>query len=319
MGRKMFRKKSFTIMTWNLYVGADITPLIGKMPNQVPEAVTEVFNQLRQTDFLTRAKSIAEQIYQTKPDLIGLQEVALLTVQFPRIKRVIDFLRILLKELKKLGLKYDVIAINENSKISLPSSKGNIIGLLDRDVILARDESPMEFSNIQENNFKTNLAAPIGNQLFTILRGWSSVDISIADQKFKLVNTHLEAYSTIIRMGQAIELLLKESVAADIPVVFVGDFNSNAERNVGLTYSFLSAVGFSDAWDIAGNGAGYTAIQDPDLLNSTSNLDERIDFILFQDGFNVQKIDTVGDKQKDRTSSGLWPSDHAGVVATFEF
>lgn len=109
----MSRKKSFTIMTWNIYLGADVTPLIGTMPNQVPE-----------------------------PDLIGLQEVALLIVKSLRITRMIDFLSILLQELKRLGLNYNVVAINKNTKIRLPSSRRNIIGLLDRDVILVRDKSP---------------------------------------------------------------------------------------------------------------------------------------------------------------------------------
>jgi len=28
-------------------------------------------------------------------------------------------------------------------------------------------------------------------------------------------------------------------------------------------------------------------------------------------------VEVVGDEQADRTASGLWPSDHASVVATF--
>ena len=52
-------------------------------------------------------------------------------------------------------------------------------------------------------------------------------------------------------------------------------------------------------------------------------LDQRIDFILVRDeeGRSDESIlesvfaIVVGDELEDRTPSGLWPSDHAGVVA----
>ena len=36
---------------------------------------------------------------------------------------------------------------------------------------------------------------------------------------------------------------------------------------------------------------------------------------MFQGNFEVKDIGIVGNSQNDRTISGLWPSDHAGVVA----
>lgn len=44
-----------------------------------------------------------------------------------------------------------------------------------------------------------------------------------------------------------------------------------------------------------------------------SGLNRRIDFILFENGWEPEKADLVGEEQDDRTSTGLWPSDHAGV------
>lgn len=310
---KGFKKNYFTIMTWNIYFGADLTPLINTSPEEVPEAVTEVFNQFQETDFQARSKSIAKQICCTKPDLVGLQEVALWTVKSPTTKCVFNFLNILLEDLKELNLDYKVIAINRNFRDKLPSSTGDIIGLLDRDVILARSKSSLLFSNIQEKNFQTNLVVPVGNQPFTILRGWSSVDVSLYDNKFRIVNTHLEGESFEVRGAQAKELL-KGPGATDLPTIFIGDFNSNANRMKSPTYDMLIDAGFEDAWDIAGMGPGFTAFQARDLLNPISTLSERIDLILLRDGFSVRKINTVGDKQRDRTPCGLWPSDHAGVV-----
>ncbi|PAB56372.1 hypothetical protein CCE28_20935 [Anaeromicrobium sediminis] len=305
-------------MTWNIYFGADLTPLINTTPEQVPNTVTEVFDEFDQTDFQERSKSIAKQICEQEPDIICLQEVALWTVQSSKIIRIIDFLNILLDNLKKLDLHYNVIAVNKNFRNRLPSSKGDRIGILDRDVILVKCKSPLKFSNIKENNFETNLVVSVGNQPFTILRGWSSVDISLYGKKFRLVNTHLESESAKVRLAQATELL-KGPGATDIPLIFIGDFNSNADGMEAPTYDMLIDADFTDAWDMAGKGDGFTAVQARDLLNSISTLRERIDLILFRDSFNVKKIHTVGDEQRDRTPCGLWPSDHAGVVSTLKF
>jgi len=36
---------------------------------------------------------------------------------------------------------------------------------------------------------------------------------------------------------------------------------------------------------------------------------------MFQGDFKIKNIGLVGNSQNDRTISGLWPSDHAGIVA----
>jgi len=60
-----------------------------------------------------------------------------------------------------------------------------------------------------------------------------------------------------------------------------------------------------------------------DLTDPTRVFDQRIDFIFARN--NIPFLDepaigpvvatVVGDAQRDRTRSGLWPSDHAGIVA----
>ncbi len=63
------------------------------------------------------------------------------------------------------------------------------------------------------------------------------------------------------------------------------------------------------------NDPGYTCCQNANLLNPTSLLNERLDLILFRGPFAVSDVVLVGDDPADKTPSGLWPSDHAGVVA----
>jgi hypothetical protein len=62
---------------------------------------------------------------------------------------------------------------------------------------------------------------------------------------------------------------------------------------------------------------GFTSGQSELLDNVPSLLDHRIDDALYQPtAVEALEADVIGDELNDRTFSGLWPSDHAGVVAT---
>src|SRR5262249_40604951 len=52
------------------------------------------------------------------------------------------------------------------------------------------------------------------------------------------------------------------------------------------------------------------------LRNTTVNFTQRIDLVLYRGDLRAFDADVVGDELADRTSSGLWPSDHGGVVTT---
>jgi len=92
----------------------------------------------------------------------------------------------------------------------------------------------------------------------------------------------------------------------------IGDFNAGPGTS---TYNALIAAGFADAWGLAGVGDGFTCCQAANLQNVPSSLGSRIDLALSR-GFNVLGVDIVGEDLADRTSTNLWMSDHAGVVAT---
>lgn len=309
------------VMTWNIYFGADLSPLVNTTPEQVPEAVTEVFNQFRQTDFPQRSKSIARQICMVKPDLIGLQEAAVWTVESGCQNCRMDFICLLIQDLHELGVDYRVVSISNNFRNRLESSTGEMIGLYDRDVILCRCDSPLTFCNVQQDNYDTNMTVSIGDAPFTVLRGWCSADVCFNDRPFRCINTHLEGDSEDVRNAQTKELL-NGPCDTNLPIVLLGDFNSDAEGSCSPAYDMLIDADFRDAWDASRRcNNGYTAFQERNLLNPVSTLDERIDLVLYRnscDGFDARAADTVGDKQRDRTPCCLWPSDHAGVAAALE-
>jgi endonuclease/exonuclease/phosphatase family metal-dependent hydrolase len=320
----------FTLMTWNIYQGADLSPLFNATtPSEFVTAVGSAYNRFQATNFGERADSIADKIQETRPDLIGLQEVILLRTQIPSdgpatpaTNITLDYLQILIDTLAERGLIYEPIVVQNGTDIEVPGliSTGLVdIRLTDRDVILARaNNKDFTLSNIQGAQFaaKLPLTTPFGP--ISIPRSWVSVDVTFdKGDKARIVSTHLEPLSPIIQGLQADELLNGPG-NTHLPVVFIGDFNSNADGTGTPTYTKLIDAGFIDAWTIKGKGNGFTCCQADDLLNNDSSLTERTDLMMFRGDFKVKNIGLVGNSQNDRTISGLWPSDHAGIVATLK-
>ncbi len=54
-----------------------------------------------------------------------------------------------------------------------------------------------------------------------------------------------------------------------------------------------------------------------DLLSQAPTLTQRIDLALFTAPFSVEDIHRIGISPSNKTDTGLWPSDHSGLVATF--
>ena len=106
-------------------------------------------------------------------------------------------------------------------------------------------------------------------------------------------------------------------LATNQKVVAVGDFNTTPEGPESEAYALLTdpANGkLRDIWPTVSDEVGYTCCQAADLLNGTSEANQRIDLILTRTrAVKATSADLVGDEA--RTSGGLWASDHFGVVA----
>jgi hypothetical protein len=329
-----------TIMTRNLYLGANLDQAIAAIfsgnPDAISQAATATWASVVATNFPERAEVLADEIAHSHPQLVGLQEVSLYRTGPPDTfsdnptpaRRVrLDYLEILQQELNERDLHYAPVAVTKNFDVENPGETApgvlQDIRLTDRDVILARTDLPsseLKFSNVQTANFHTNATLPIGTtgQFVTILRGWGSVDVTSGGHKFRFINTHLEqeGFFNQVQVAQGNELL-SGPANTSLPVILVGDYNSRADGTGTPTYSNLTGAGFTDAWSVTHPGElGNTFGHEPLLLNTTPNLTQRIDLILFRGSVGAVNTEVVGDDLDDRSSpSGLWPSDHAGLIA----
>jgi endonuclease/exonuclease/phosphatase family metal-dependent hydrolase len=339
-----------TVMTYNLYLGAEIFDLVGTSPTEIPGVAGQLFADVQATDFGARAEAIAEIIAEENPALVGLQEVTLYRTQTPAdnfpgagntpaTDVAFDFLAILQAALDARGLDYRVAATTTNADVEIPSTTDGAtftdIRLTDRDAILARND--VETTGAVEANFSDAVTAPVpvGGASVPFTRGYNTVRASVEGVTFTFANAHLEvddgnpAGAALAQFGQANEL--RNALAgAPQPLVLVGDFNSAADGSgteiviteplpfTGTTYSLLTTF-YTDAAGELGV-TDDTCCQDADLLNTTSfpeaNEPKRIDLILYSGDIEPVSAEVVGDEPADRTAAGLWPSDHAGVVAT---
>lgn len=316
-------------MTRNLYVGAGFDRFlqVGSL-SELPDVAAEFWSDVWTTDFSARAGALAAEIEATGPHLVGLQEVSLFRIQSPgdfflgnlspARDTVLDYLGLLLDSLSARGVSYRVVAQSPDFDVEGPLRvAGGLddLRLTDREVILARSDVPT--AGARGGQYESALRVGSGLLSVRIRKGWASVETRVGGEEFRFVSTHLEIrkFGPEVQLAQA-EELLSEVSASDLPVVLVGDFNSAADGTTTPTYARLTGAGFGDGWAEQSPGApGLTCCHRGDLRNGSPSLQSRIDLVLFGESFDVLGVERVGADPARRTSTGLWPSDHAGVVA----
>src|SRR5581483_6122291 len=302
-------------------------------PDQIPAAMAPIYAAILATDFPARAKLLADEIVSAAPDLVGLQEVSLYRKQTPSDWRagdppnasdvMLDFLASLQDELAARGASYDVANVATNGDAELPVDDGGggafDLRLTDRDVILAR--AGVTTANATSTPYVNRLNIPIGGLTGPVLsfqRSYSTVEAVVdagmgtgaGAAHLTFATSHLEIGEVApVQIGQAQEMLAGLAKIQG-PLLLVGDFNSPATPASTTAYPLLKAQ-FHDAYGEAHPGdPGLTCCQAPDLLNATSQDDERVDLILFRGDFQIASVGLVGNDPAVRTPSGLWPTDH---------
>lgn len=309
------------VMSQNLYIGADLSRLLG---GDNPAAVLAT---VQETEYPARAAKIAEAIDDFNPDLIGLQEVSHITV-FTADKRTVlelDYLELLLDALAARGESYGLASTVEDSDVTLPIDATTFGRVVDRDVILYRKRTTT-VSDPSSANYATNFTASIGGHPIEFTRGYTGVDANVRGKAVRFVNTHLEVENApcatptgpvICQDVQAVELQ-KALASETLPTILVGDFNAEPGTTA---YGTIDNGGWTDTWRVRQAypvESGFTCCQSEKLLNVASELNQRIDHVWLSDGdFRNTAVTTtvVGDWDARKTPSGRWYSDHGGPFA----
>jgi hypothetical protein len=320
-----------TVMTRNLYLGADINRvLLAPTPDAIPAAVAGAFAVVKATDFPARARNLAWEIALARPDVLSLQEVGLWRTgpgdscvggALAATTVVQDFLQLLQAELARLGARYLVAAQVQNFDGELCAFQDGTfadVRYTDRDMLLVRADRP--FANPASGNFLARLTFPVGGAVpVEIVRGWVAADVRIAGRWVRAVGAHLEVetgpFGLVQRLqGQELVAML---AAETRPVFLAGDFNSAADGSTTPTLADIVGAGYLDPWARLRPGTpGPTCCFDEALRSGA--LTSRIDVTLARNGPRPVLTFRVGSQPWERTRSGLWPSDHAGVVTVFQ-
>jgi hypothetical protein len=341
-------------MNWNVFIGAAIEAALGVPPEQIQYAAGTAFARVLANDFASRSAAIGEEAERFRPHLIGFQEVTVFELfNGAEFVPILDYEEMLLAA---LGSDYAVAAKSQNFQtpelpVTLPDvpcfadqscapppdcafvGECLLVRLTDYDLVMARTDVATE--NPQAHRFTFNLGdGPFADPSipFPIYRGWASVDATIEGLELRFASTHLEpadlADGSIVPALEQLQRLQAEELAAtigtDLPVVSVGDYNTDAYGSSTPTYQDLLAYGFADAWSQSGDG--MTCCQMEDLSVRKSIRDRRVDLIMLRGEFGLFEpgiqgaVSTrvLGSRIADLTDTGLWPSDHAGVLATMK-
>lgn len=330
--------RPLTVMSRNLYLGGDISPLLDG--GDLGEAAAGIWAQIQLTEYPTRARALAREIVRAGADLVGLQEVTnfdlLLDagdgglVPLPPI----HFLPLLLDELEALGVSYQAAVELRGTRVTVPVSLGEgaptiLVTYEDGQAILVRQgvETRNEASGLYQAAPPPEFTAGV-----PFVRGWSSTEARVSGRWVRFVNTHLEVQDLWPWQVQQTEELLAQVANRAMPVILVGDMNSAANPSAPPdrktpTYEMILRAGFDDLW-LRGKKApdgGLTCCHDPSLDNPVATFDQRIDFVFARNvpsgrGFaGSAQVEVVGAHPTDRFRGSLgqplWPSDHAGLVA----
>ncbi|MET1007080.1 MAG: hypothetical protein ABWX96_16145 [Propionibacteriaceae bacterium] len=346
-----------TVMTRNVYLGGDITRPIraaaGKTGPEALLAVGHANDELRRvvdaTDFRVRSKLLAAEIAAARPDVVGLQEVALwrhgpLQLDQLGVRNATevdyDFLTLLLKALPRHA-EYRVVRVQNQTDVEAPAFQGSPwdgtatdardVRLTVRDVLLVRRHSGVAVRATGSGQYQARLDVSLGGLPLSIVRGYVWADVVSGAKTVRVVNTHLESQSSDLALAQARELMATPATSSRRTVLLC-DCNSDPLNDsirpgntvpVSAAYRLMTGEqGFTDQWLTLRRpprqmmtAALSELVDDP----TPAALNRRLDLILTRSrpGDEVRAVrgDVTGDEVSDRdVPTGLWPADHAGVV-----
>ena len=326
----------------NVYVGTDVDAVIAagatsSDPAVLFGALIGALNTFDATDWKARAGRMADEIRRQGPDVISLNEMSTVARRglgaYGVADNTTDFLPIFMAALSARRLDYRVVGQVKNTEVLIPLSidpaTGAIISgpdglpaafasLVDYDVLLAR--RGVTASNVTAKNYQAYLPVNLGPLPVAIKRGYIAADLTVLGQSFRVVSTHPEPRTPVKEIQEAqVAELLQDLAATSLPIVVAGDFNSEPTDPANSPFDQMAKAGFADVWAVRSfgrPGREATCCHAHDLRGA-SMLDRRLAYVWIKAdaGRRVGPalMTVFGDDRWERTTSGLWPSDHGGL------
>lgn len=243
---------TITVMTRNLYLGADVGVAMDLIPN-LSAAAQFMWNQVKQTDFTKRAPKLAAEVIAAKADVVGIQEATIWfckkNIWSPRTE-VFNFTEQFLAATKTQGSEYvlasfagktalntgySIAAIPFVTMVNDPETFQPLFGQ-DKaacgfeiaDALVIRAELANKVLAVGNTEYETTYS--VVPTVMTVYRGYSWADIQIGNTPVRFVTTHLESLwddNKIPNAALQAQQLITDLKSTSNPVVIMGDFNSD--------------------------------------------------------------------------------------------
>jgi endonuclease/exonuclease/phosphatase family protein len=306
------RAPSVTVMTRNLFLGANLPPLAVAPPGApFEQAAGAVFAAVQATDPEGRMKLVAREIAKDRPDLVGLQELSLWRTG-PKgdpagaTTVVYDYLATIRRELARLHAGYRVVTVSRPLNLEGPTDRDFDVRLTLGDAILAR--RGVTTSRARSGIFRAQLQFPTAALgTVPVLRGWNSLDARVRGARLRFVNAHLEAYSPDVRLAQARELV-RGPLRSRLTTILAGDLNSGPrlpKPEDRPPFQAIARAGF-----VVERTPKPSCCYHDDLRSGV--WDHNVDYIMARPRLRLVRSSLTG---REQTATGVWPADHGGVVS----
>jgi hypothetical protein len=306
-------------------VDAAMAAIASPDPSDDLPAMMAALGMLQHTDFAARVQAMADEIARNRPQVVAVQEAYELSVipallGLPGDPIQIDFLAALQWALGTRGLNYVLAGRNTTTD---GTAGGGAVRIIDHDALLVDAGHVTLEGDPIERVFQANIGEVAPGVV--LLRGYVARQATVDGIPMLLMTSHLESGQSPeivgLRYYQALELA--QVIGAAPRVVLLGDLNGVAGTAM---YQVLADAQLVDTWPVLRPGAeGLTCCHSYDLSNQRPNFYERIDYVWTR-GFSGPagrvhgEITRTGMLPRERVNGAfglIWPSDHAGLVATF--
>ena len=254
-----------TVMTRNLYLGADVGVALELIPD-FSAAAQFMWDQVSATDFTKRAPVLAQEIIKSDADVVGLKEATHWYCKknlWSKKVVVYDFTKQFLAATKDAGseyvlashdgvdalnIGYSIPAIPMVTMVEDPETFQPLFGT-DRaacgfeigDAIIVKKSLAKNVKLVGNSEYETSYT--IVPTLMNIYRGYTWIDIEYQGSLTRIVSTHLESLwdeGKVPHSALQAEQLIDDLQQTAMPLIVMGDFNSdprdpreNATQNPG--------------------------------------------------------------------------------------